>query len=215
MNLAAALRFCLTLAACLLALTACSGSRGGGSASASPANAATVSGSATTAAPANSPAPFLGAYYPSQGHTHLQPGEPDDFVYNSNPPTSGPHRELFTNTFISPAPIPKYIQAHLLEHGNVLLQYNCNCPDLAAALGGIAMVYDMHLVPTNALQPSAADVQNGEDQGLAVIIAPYPNMKARIALTAWTRLGTLPAIDKQKIVSFIDSYLHNLANASQ
>ncbi len=215
MILASAVRSGLTAAVCLFALAACSGSRGSGSASASPANAAAAGSSTTAAAPANSPAPFLGTYYPSQGHTHLQPGEPDDFVYNSNPPTSGPHRELFTNAFISPIPIPKYVQVHLLEHGNVLLQYNCNCPDLAAALGSIAMVYDLHLIPTSELQPSAADVQNGEDQGLAVIVAPYPNMKSRIALTAWTRLGTLSAIDKHKIVSFIDSYLHNVANASQ
>ena len=214
MNFACAVRSGLTVAVCVLALAGCSGSRGGGAASASPANAAPAS-STTSAMPVNSPTPFLGMYYPSQGHTHLQPGEPDDFVYNSNPPSSGPHRELFTDTFISPVPIPKYVQVHLLEHGNVLLQYNCNCPDLAAALGSIAMVYDMHLIPTNELQPSAADVQNGEDQGLAVIVAPYPAMKSRIALTAWTRLGTLPAIDKHKVVSFIDSYLHNAANASQ
>ena len=145
----------------------------------------------------------------------MNPGEPDDFVYNSNPPTSGPHREMFTDTFISPEPIPNYVQVHLLEHGNVLLQYNCTCPDLATQLGSIAMIYDIHLIPSSELQPSAADVQNGEEQGMAVIVAPYPQMKSTIALTAWTRLGTLKTVDKQKIVSFIDAYLRNEANASQ
>jgi hypothetical protein len=201
----------LLLFCCLLTLAACTGARNSGSAAASP-TTATASGAAQ---PQSSAPPFLGTSYPSQGHAHLNPGEPDDFVYNSNPPTSGPHREMFTDTFISPDPLPKYVQVHLLEHGNVLLQYNCNCPDLAASLGSIAMIYDIHLVPQNELQPSAADVQNGEDQGFAVIVAPYPNMKSKIALTAWTRLATLPNVDKQKIASFIDAYLHNLANASQ
>lgn len=203
----------LAFIACLVALAACSGSKESGSAAASPAE--NGAGAAASTAPAHSPPPFLGTYFPSQGHTHLQPGEPDDFVYNSNPPTSGPHREIFTDTFISPAPIPKYVQVHLLEHGNVLLQYNCSCPDVASALASIAMTYDIHLIPSNELQPSAADVQNGEEQGLAVIVAPYPGMKSTIALTAWTRLGMLPALDKGKTLSFINSYLHNLANASQ
>jgi Protein of unknown function (DUF3105) len=201
------------LTVCLITLTACASSRVAGSATAT--SAANQTLAAASAAPAQSAPPFAGRYYPSQGHTHLNPGEPDDFVYNSNPPTSGPHRELFTDTFISPAPLPKYIQVHLLEHGNVLVQYNCSCPDLAAALAGIAMSYDARLLPANELQPSVADVQNGEEQGLAVIVAPYPNMRSRIALTAWTRLATLQSVNKPKIVSFIDSYLHNEANASQ
>jgi hypothetical protein len=213
MNQAAHLTHRVALFVCAMALVACAGSHGSGSAASSPANSG--ASPATSSASSNSPPLFSGTHFPSQGHTHLQPGEPDDFAYNSNPPTSGPHRELFTDTFISPTPIPKYLQVHLLEHGNVLVQYNCSCPDVASALAGIAMAYDIHLIPGNELQPSIADVQNGEDQGLAVIVAPYPQMKSKIALTAWTRLATLPAIDKPKIISFINSYLHNLANASQ
>lgn len=190
-----------------VALAACSGSRAPGAA-ASPTPSATAA--TTTAAGA-----FLGTYYPSQGHTHLQPGEPDDFVYNSNPPTSGPHREIFNDAFISPVPLAKYVQVHLLEHGNVLLQYNCSCPDIERALGAIAMQYDKHLLPAGQLQPTTADVQNAEDQGFAVIVAPYRGMKSKIALTAWTRLGTLNSLDQKQITSFIDTYLHNEANAAQ
>jgi hypothetical protein len=200
----------LMLGLCLVALAGCTRSGNSQTATASPADASGASAAAQASAP-----PFLGKGFPSQGHAHLNPGEPDDFNYNSNPPTSGPHREIFTDTFISPEPIPNYVQVHLLEHGNVLLQYNCTCPDLATQLGSIAMIYDIHLIPPSELQPSAADVQNGEEQGMAVIVAPYPRMKSTIALTAWTRLGTLTAVDKQKIVSFIDAYLHNEANASQ
>ncbi len=175
----------------------------------------TSTSSASASPQSAAPAPFLGTFYASQGHAHLAPGEPDDFLYNSDPPTSGPHRELFTDTFISPQPLPAYVQVHLLEHGNVLLQYNCNCPNTAAALGSIAMEYDKHLMTTGALQPSVSDVQNGEEQGFAVIVAPYPHMKSTIALTAWTRFATLPTVDKQKITAFINAYLHNQGNAAQ
>jgi len=194
---------------CLASWSCASSSRSATSA------AATAAAPPQTATAAAAPAPLLGKFYPSQGHTHLTPGESDDFVYNSNPPTSGPHRELFSDVFSSPIPLPKYVQVHLLEHGNVLLQYNCSCPDIATALSSIALQYDSKLIPANELQPLPADVQNAEDQGMAVIVAPYPHMKSKIALTAWTRLATLPAVDKARIISFINAYLHNQANASQ
>ncbi len=158
---------------------------------------------------------FLGTHYPSQGHKHFDAGESTDFAYNSDPPTSGPHKEAFNDSFNSPTPLPKWVQVHLLEHGNVLLQYNCNCPDIAGALYQIAYTYDSKLVPVSQLQPLPADVQSAEESGQAVIVAPYPGMKHKIAVTAWTRLGTLDTIDQAKIQSFIDAYLHNQANASQ
>jgi len=183
-------------------------------------------GASTTAATAASPTPaavstgapllpFYGKSYPMQGHTHLDPGTPDDFVYNSNPPTSGPHREVFTDAFLSPTPLPAYVQVHLLEHGNVLLQYSCKCSDIATALSAIAMTYDNKQIPADHLQPTAEDVQNAEEQGMAVIVAPYPQMKSRIALTAWTRLATLNTPDQAKVNSFIGWFLHNSTNTSQ
>jgi hypothetical protein len=42
------------------------------------------------------------------------------------------------------------------------------------------------------------------DEG--VIVAPYPDMPYRIALTAWTRLDTLEAFDESRIVKFIEAY---------
>lgn len=114
-----------------------------------------------------------------------------------------------------PTPLPAYVQVHLLEHGNVLAQYNCTCPDVAASLSSIAYEYDSRLIAPNELQPTTEEVQAGEEQGKAVLVAPNPGMKARIAVTAWTRLGVLKAVDKPKIESFIRLYLGNSANASQ
>lgn len=178
----------------------------------SPAAASSASPSATATA---SLPPFPGASFPSQGHAHLDPGAKDDFDYNSNPATSGPHKEIFSDQFVSPNPLPVYVQVHLLEHGNVLLQYSCTCPDVAASLSSIAYGYDAALIAPTELQPSVPEVQQAEEAGKAVIVAPYTKMKARIALTAWTRLATLQSIDKSKIDSFINLYLTNEANASK
>ncbi|HZV80493.1 MAG TPA: DUF3105 domain-containing protein [Candidatus Binatus sp.] len=173
---------------------------------------------AASVAPSTSPTvsvQFAGTHYPSQGHRHFDEGQSTAFAYNSDPPTSGPHKELFTDTFNVATPLPKYVQAHLLEHGNVLLQYNCSCPDIAGALYQIAYGYNSKLIPADQLQPAPSQVQAGEEAGQAVIVAPYPGMKHKIALTAWTRLATLNSIDQAKIAAFINTYLHDQANASQ
>lgn len=173
---------------------------------------------ATSAQQQATPAPFAGVAYPSQGHQGHRPGDLQryaHFKYSTTPPTSGFHREVFTTGFIASKPIPNFVQVHLLEHGNVLLQYDCICPAIVATLSRIAGEFDSRLIAPGSDTPSLADVQSAEEQGLAVIVAPYPGMKTAVALTAWTRLGTLPDADEGKIVSFINLYLHNTDNLNR
>jgi len=80
-------------------------------------------------------------------------------------------------------PIPRELQVHNLEDGGVVVQYNCECPDLAAKLRGVVEKYDKQ-----------------------VILAPYPGMPSTIALTAWTRIETLSAFDEKRIRRFIEAY---------
>jgi hypothetical protein len=173
---------------------------------------------ATSAAPQPSPSVFAGDYYPSQGHQGHSPGDLKRFAnfrYSSDPPTSGFHREVMAGGFINSAPLPKYVQVHLLEHGNILLQYNCLCPDTVQQLAAIADEFDNRLLPPGTIRPTMQQMQNAEEQGLAVIVAPYPSMSHVIALTAWTRLATMNAVDKGNIVSFINQWQHNQDNLSQ
>jgi hypothetical protein len=39
-----------------------------------------------------------------------------------------------------------------------------------------------------------------------VVLAPYPGMPHKIALTAWTRLDTLDELDEGRITRFIEAY---------
>src|SRR5207249_12156584 len=74
-------------------------------------------------------------------------------------------------------------QVRKLEDGGVVVQYNCECPDLVARLKAIVDRYDRQ-----------------------VIVAPYPGMPYKIALTAWTRLDTLDELDEGRITRFIEAY---------
>jgi hypothetical protein len=118
-----------------------------------------------------------------QGNLHLQsaglPREP----YNSDPPTSGPHLPYIAPWGVHTRPIPLELQVHNLEDGGVVIQYNCECPDLVARLRTLVEKY-----PRN------------------VVLAPYPAMKSRIALTAWTRIETLDDFDGGRITRFIEAY---------
>jgi len=63
------------------------------------------------------------------------------------------------------------------------VQYNCECPELAEQLKKVVQGYDKY-----------------------VILAPYPSMKTRIALTAWTRIDTFDDFDERRIRRFINAY---------
>lgn len=124
-----------------------------------------------------------GQKFPDQGNLHVQtltdPHEP----YNSTPPTSGPHLPYIAPWGIHTRPIPNELQVHNLEDGGVVIQYNCDCPDVVSKLSDIVRRY-----PTQ------------------VVLAPYPTMPSRIALTAWTRLDTMDRVDEARIERFIRAY---------
>ena len=117
-----------------------------------------------------------------QGNRHVQNGEPHE-SYNTDPPTSGPHLPYIAPWGVHTRPVQLELQVHNLEDGGVVVQYNCECPDLAEQLTKIVQSYDKQ-----------------------VILAPYPSMKTRIALTAWTRIETFETFDERRVRRFIDAY---------
>ncbi|MBI2879642.1 MAG: DUF3105 domain-containing protein [Candidatus Rokubacteria bacterium] len=125
-----------------------------------------------------------GEFVPSLGNGHVATPETPHIPYNSDPPTSGPHVPYLAPWGVHTQPIPKELQAHNLEDGGVLVQYTCtDCPELVAKLQAIVARYRDH-----------------------VILAPYPNMPKRIALTAWTRIDAFDEFDERRIARFIDAY---------
>jgi hypothetical protein len=176
----------------------------------------------TTPTPTPLPRPkeTPGIHFTPQGHPGHDKTSPTDptvlnFAYNSDPPTSGMHLEMFAPALINTKPLPKYIQVHLLEHGNVLMQYNCDCPDIAGALAQIATGYNNQQLPSGQTQFTSEDIERIQDGGKGVIVAPYPNMKYKIALTAWTRLEPFETVDQPGMIRFINAYLFNQENATQ
>ena len=118
-----------------------------------------------------------------QGNLHIQSISVPHAPYNSDPPTSGPHLPYIAPWGVHTRPISRELQVHNLEDGGVLVQYNCDCPEVVAKLREIVQQYAKY-----------------------VILAPFPEMKSTIALTAWTRIETLSQLDEKRIRRFIEAH---------
>ena len=132
-----------------------------------------------------SSAELPGVSMSDQGNLHIQLETDAHEPYNSDPPTSGPHMPYVAPWGVHTGPISKELQVHNLEDGGVAVQYNCpsGCPELVDKLKAIVGRYPEH-----------------------VILAPYPGMKTRLALTAWTRIDAFDAFDEGRINRFIKAY---------
>lgn len=124
-----------------------------------------------------------GSDVPVLGREHVAVGQSHP-PYNSDPPTSGPHYASLIDWGVYTEPISPEQQVHQLEHGGVLVQYKCqDCPELVERLKQIVGRY-----------------------GERVILAPYPSMESKLALSAWGRLDKLQELDEGRIVRFIEAY---------
>lgn len=118
--------------------------------------------------------------------------------YNSIPPTSGPHSGAETDWGIHDLPIPNEIQVHMLRRGGVLIQYR---PAESPALEDPVAEGLKRLVGRLRAENFSKYCK--------LIVAPYPPLQKKIALTAWGRLDTFDteAISSEierRIVKFLD-----------
>ena len=71
------------------------------------------------------PTPAPGQKIPDMGQDHVSPQKVLETKYNSNPPTSGPHLPTWVKPGIYDAPQNEGELIHSLEHGYVIISYNC------------------------------------------------------------------------------------------
>lgn len=137
-----------------------------------------------------------------QGTDHIEKGT-QHVAYNTKPATSGPHwiigGEAPVPWGIYKEPIPDEAQVHNLEHGGVMIQYDCDCPELAQRLEDFYSSYvPAHRIP---MFPTSSKL----------VVAPYKGIEGghRIALTAWGRIDTFDEYDEGRIVKFVEAYRDN------
>lgn len=125
--------------------------------------------------------------FPDEGRNHVDPSTTP--VYNTDPPTSGPHYPTPTEPgFYTTEQRPGHL-VHALEHGNVVIYYDP------------ARVTPADLDSLKAL----ASNHKGDFDGIAV--TPRSDPRYPIILTAWRAMLRLDAYDPAQIQAFLDIFL--------
>ncbi len=169
--------------------------------------------------------PLPGGKIADEGRDHVDIGT--EIKYGTNPPTSGKHYADWIRAGIYPDPKDDRNLVHSLEHGYVIMSYNCD--------------EKISLIPQAFAQESSQSAESTSSSGLSsefqsedckklveqltgildkkgkkkLIVIPRPNMDSRVALTAWTYLDKfdpstsgLNQTDIDRIEKFIDSHLN-------
>jgi Protein of unknown function (DUF3105) len=135
--------------------------------------------------------------FPGQGQSHVE-ALPENFEYNSDPPTTGPHNAVPALWDAYDQPVDAIRFVHNLEHGGVVILY-----------GNRAQQADV-----DALVDWYRDDPNG------ILISPYPKNGNRISLSAWTAdvdaggeatnqrgvLAKCPGFDEGAFDAFVDEF---------
>jgi Protein of unknown function (DUF3105) len=125
---------------------------------------------------------------------HVQPGQ--SVQYNSNPPTNGRHSGAAAPWGVSSTPVPKELAVHNMEHGGVIIWYNCH--------GG---PQPLDQPACDQLRQDLTDeVDSRVDDGMYIVLTPYAEMDNRIALTAWQYLDAFDEFNEARIEAFIASF---------
>lgn len=124
--------------------------------------------------------------FPDMGSGHIpHPSFPHE-PYNSAPATSGPHTPYTASWGIHEEPVAEEILLHNMEHGGIIVGYNCtDCAELVNDLTDLAVDYSK------------------------MIVAPNPNLETPIVLSSWRHalyLEKLDAVGIAAIQAFIDAY---------
>jgi hypothetical protein len=128
-------------------------------------------------------------HYPAQPRTpHYVTLNPNPKPsWNSYPPTSGRHfyQTVVWGTFTEPVPLIK--EVHNLEHGGMIIQYGSK-------------------VPQSDVTKIEAFWQNDPT---AMLVAPLPNLGAKIALTAWTQWAECTSFNQKAFKAFQSAFRYH------
>jgi hypothetical protein len=116
------------------------------------------------------------AQHPNEGAFHVACTPVP--TYQTNPPSSGNHYSIWADYKTYDAPVPWGHLVHSLEHGAVVIVYNCpgGCPDEVAAAQ--TMIDALPVDPVCTMETT--------DTKRRVILAPDPLLDVRWAASAWT-----------------------------
>ena len=134
--------------------------------------------------------------HPNEGATHETPCEALSF--GQNPPTSGTHYSVWADFKVYEAPISRGFYVHSLEHGAVVLAYNCDlyqgdCAALAVTLEEFRGTW---------AQDSKCDTATRN----RIVVTPDPLLDVPFAAAAWDWSLRGDCFDSATVSDFITAH---------
>jgi len=133
---------------------------------------------------------------PNEGAQHVSVGE--QATYQSNPPASGPH---WSQGGFAPVPAGVYETAleeeqwvHNLEHGYVVVLYDCGGPCLPALLDDFQDFFDS--------APPSQEFGNTK-----LVITPYSGLPFFLTAVSWDRQLHLETLDEAALLDFYETHV--------
>ncbi len=139
--------------------------------------------------------PFSVQTFEDLGRDHLAAGQTYD-LYNSNPPTSGPHAPQPAPWGVQDEPVAKEVLPHNMEHGGVVIGYDCAAGEAPLDDAGCQQLRDQ----------LARITESAVADGRLVLMVPYAGMERRISLAAWRTLDAFDQFDGERVRAFIASF---------
>ena len=152
--------------------------------------------------------PLPGQKFPDEGRDHIEVGKAVD--YKTNPPTSGKHYADWLRTGVYSESRDDRNLVHSLEHGYIIMSYNCDKSLQSSVSSGDAT--DSAMLSENFRSDDCHKLVDDlikifEKKDLKkLIIIPRSNLDSRIALTAWNYLDKFNEFDQSRIEKFIDAH---------
>lgn len=128
--------------------------------------------------------------------THLPPCTPFDYPFL--PPSAGPHFSVWANFGTYAAPVPWGFLVHAMEHGGVVLAYNCaTSSDCDAVRTEFQAIIDARGVDPLCRM---------EDWPNRIIVVPDPTLSVPIAAVAWRNVYEATCLDPTSLRAFVDAH---------
>lgn len=121
-----------------------------------------------------------------------------DVTYATNPPSGGDHEGTWAAYKKYEAPVRRENYVHNMEHGGVVLAYDCAgpCPDVVAALEKV-----MDETPAD---PTCE--QAGQVPASRLLLTPDPELDAPVAAAAWGATYVATCVDPPSLRAFVDRH---------
>lgn len=169
-----------------------------GSNEASPSGTSSLDGGPSYAASAPvGPCGAVTQQHPIEGETHVAICSYVD--YHTLPPSSGDHYPVWAAYMTYDQPVPEGYWVHNLEHGSIVLSYNCGEAGCASDVAAAQQMMDQY--PDDALCLS-------DDQGVThrLVMTPDPRLDVRFAASAWGWTLRANCFDPDAFLAFANAH---------